>query len=112
MPVLLICHIPELNGVIGIKVGLLGCLRTKKPIAKYERPIRTLWPELVHHDVVGMHTEKHVRENRIVKDPMMIFRRDVTYRKGASVPAQCETVTLGDRHESTKKRTFAQIVFR
>src|SRR5436309_3425460 len=56
MPVLLVDHIPEPNGVIRIKIAALERLRIKEPVAEDQCSLRRLRFKSVHHHVIRMQT--------------------------------------------------------
>src|ERR1043166_626853 len=99
VPVLSIGHVPKLDRIFGIKIGTAESLRMKEPITEDRNFLWRLRPDLVHHHVIRMHAQKHVRKNRIIKHSAMVFALNIAYRQSARVATNRETVALGDRHE-------------
>ena len=93
-----------------MKIGFAERVGMKEPITQDDYAVRRLWPDLMHHHVIGMHAEQHVRENGVIEDPMMIFTFDVADRLRASIAAHGQTMALCDGHEAAEEWAFAEIV--
>src|SRR2546430_15140944 len=88
MPILAISHIPEFNGILRTKVTTAKCIGMKEPIALDDGSVRTLRPELMHHHIIRVHAQQHIRKNGIIEYPPMIFAFDVTHRQCARVRSE------------------------
>ena len=95
-----------------MKISALESPRVEKPIAQDARPSRRPRPELMHHYIIGMHTQEHVGENGIIKNPVEILGIDVAYGQRARIAAHGETVAFRDRHEPAEERAGGEIVLR
>src|SRR5437667_5807450 len=110
MPVLTVGHVPKFDRVVRMKIGAIERFRMEEPITKDERPLRRFRPELMHHDIIRVHAQQHVRENGIIEYPITTLALDVAYRQCAAVAGHRQTVTFYDPHKSAKERSFAQVV--
>src|SRR5438093_10857556 len=113
VPVLPVDLVPKLDRVVRIEITPLERLRMKKPIAQYQRPLWRLRLELMHHHIIGMQTQQHVRKDRVIKHSVFHFLSlflCVCDSQGARVAAHGQATAFCDSHESTEKWTFAKIV--
>ena len=66
----------------------------------------------MHHDVIRMQAEQHVRQNGIVENAGMILSLDVAYGQRTGITAHAKTSAFRDSHEPAKERPFAEIILR
>src|SRR6266487_6105356 len=112
MPVLPVGHVPKFDRVVRMKIDAIERFRMEEPITKDERPLRRLRPELMHHDIIRVHAQEHVRKNGIIENPIMTLALDVAYRQRTAVAGHRQTIAFCDPHKSTEKGSFTQIVLR
>src|SRR6266853_517749 len=62
MPILFVGHVPEFDGIVGMEVGPPKGLGMKEPVAIDEGAAGRLRPDLMHHDIIRVHAQKHVRK--------------------------------------------------
>jgi hypothetical protein len=82
----------------------------KKPIAKYQSPLRRQRTKLVQHRVVRVEAEQHVGKNGIIKNAMEI--PEIANWQRTRFAAHGQAVALGNPHESPQERSSGQIVLR
>src|SRR5262249_828670 len=110
MPVLSVHHVPELDGVIWVKITVRERFRVEKPIAQDQCTIGRLRPKLMHHGVIWMQTQQHVWVNRVIENDAEILVAKMFHRRCASVSTHGQTFTFGDAHETAEERSFSQII--
>src|SRR5206468_4869901 len=113
VPILFVSHVPKLNRVLRPEIFSAERVWMKKPIAHNQRPLWRLRPELMHHHIIGMQTQQHVRKDRVIKHSVFRFLSLFLFvcdSQGARVAAHGQATAFCDSHESTEKWTFAKIV--
>ena len=110
VPVLAVRHVPELDRIARDRSPARRACRDGRATRRRSASGPAQRPERVHHHVVGVEAQQHVREDRVIVDAL----RSSAGRSPTGVRTACRSSqrrrAVAERHVAAEERAVAQVV--